>query len=57
MFGIAGWFLNGKVLGRSSQPASQLEAYDSLIPLTSRVETAPRCPLGLNLSLVCRARE
>ena len=56
MFGIAGWFLNGKVLGRSSQPASQLEAYDSLIPLTSRVETALRCPLGLNLSLVCQAR-
>ena len=55
LFGVFGWWLNGRVLRRDLLPRRQLALYERLAPAFRRVETA----LGLRwgLSVVCVARK
>ena len=55
--GIAGWFLNGKVLRRRVLPALQLKLYDRVAPLLARAEAMWKLPVGLSLLAVARATE
>jgi SAM-dependent methyltransferase len=55
--GIAGWFLNGKVLRRRVLPPVQLRLYDRLAPLLARAEGMWKLPVGLSLLAVARAAE
>ena len=47
--GILGWWLNGKVLGRTVPPAGQVGAFNRVVPLIGRIERALRLPFGLSL--------
>jgi SAM-dependent methyltransferase len=55
LFGIPGWFLNGRVLRRRSVPGMQVKVYDRLAPLLARAESAFRLPIGMSLLAVARA--
>jgi SAM-dependent methyltransferase len=55
LVGIAGWFLNGKLLRRRALPALQLRIYDRLAPLLARAEEMWKLPIGLSLLAVARA--
>jgi SAM-dependent methyltransferase len=55
LFGIPGWFLNSRVLGRRVVPASQVQVYDRVAPLLARVESMFRLPFGTSLLAVARA--
>lgn len=52
LFGILGWWLNGRVLKRITPPAGQLGLFERLVPLFRLVEDALRLPLGLSLIAV-----
>jgi SAM-dependent methyltransferase len=54
-FGIFGWFLNGKILGREIIPINQLLFFDSLVPSLFRIEKIFGPPIGQ--SIVCVARK
>jgi SAM-dependent methyltransferase len=49
VFGIPGWWWNGKVLRRTMPPGSQIAAFDRLVPLFRAVESLLRPPVGLSL--------
>lgn len=49
VFGIPGWWWNGKVLKREVPPGSQIAAFDRLVPLFRAVESVLRPPVGLSL--------
>jgi SAM-dependent methyltransferase len=53
--GIAGWFLNGRILKRRALPAFQLKLYDRIAPLLARAEAMWKLPVGLSLLAVARA--
>jgi SAM-dependent methyltransferase len=55
LLGIAGWFLNGKILRRRLIPAAQYGSYNRLVPLLTLLERAVPPPAGL--SLVCVAEK
>jgi SAM-dependent methyltransferase len=55
--GIAGWFLNGKILRRRSLPLLQLRIYDRIAPLLARIEAIWKLPVGMSLLAVARAAE
>jgi SAM-dependent methyltransferase len=54
LLGLAGWFVNGRVLRRSSLDPRQVRAFDRLVPLI-RLEDFVRVPVGLGL--VCHAQK
>lgn len=51
--GVPGWFLNGKILRRRSLSKLQLKIYDTLMPLTRRVDRLLPFP-GLGLIAVAK---
>lgn len=50
---MAGWFLNGVVLGRTTPPEGQIDAFERLVPFLRRFERI--CPLPLGASLIATA--
>ncbi|MBM4387333.1 MAG: glycosyltransferase [Deltaproteobacteria bacterium] len=54
LFGMFGWFVNGKMLKRRRLPAAQLSMYEFLSPLTLAVEKTMKAPAGLSLIAVAR---
>jgi SAM-dependent methyltransferase len=50
--GIAGWFLNGRVLRRRAVPGLQLRVYDRISPVLARLEDQIRVPVGMSLLAV-----
>lgn len=48
MFGLAGWWLNGKVLKRNLLPSGQLNLYNRLVPLFMTIENLTGPPCGLS---------
>lgn len=50
--GIPGWWLNGKVLGRTTPPAEQVDLFNKIVPLLSTLEKSVKPPLGLSLFAV-----
>jgi SAM-dependent methyltransferase len=57
LVGIAGWFLNGKVLRRRVLPQLQLKIYDRVAPVLARAEAIWKLPVGLSLLAVARATD
>ncbi len=55
MFGILGWWLNGKVLKRNLLPSKQLNLYNRLVPLFMLIENLTGPPCGLS-HVVCAER-
>lgn len=49
--GIPGWWLNGRILQRSTPPQAQLRLFDHLIPVAKTVD----CLMPIGLSLIARA--
>ncbi len=52
--GLAGWLLNGRVLGRRVLDERQVQTFERIVPLV-RLEDRLRLPLGLGL--ICHARK
>lgn len=48
MFGILGWWLNGKVLKRNLLPSGQLNLYNALVPAFMAIEDLTGPPCGLS---------
>ncbi|HJQ84982.1 MAG TPA: glycosyltransferase [Candidatus Binatia bacterium] len=56
VLGMAGWFVNARLLGRRSVPGLQARINDRLVPLL-RLERHLGPPLGMSLLAVARARD
>ena len=56
VLGVAGWYLNARVLGRRTVPGVQARFNDWLVPLL-RLERRLRPPLGMSLLAVGRAAD
>lgn len=52
LVGILGWFVNGRLLGKTELPSGQLGLYDRLVPLLFRLERLVGPPAGLSLLAV-----
>jgi len=52
LFGIAGWFLNGKILRRTVLPARQLRVYDRFCRVFRALEEPIGPPIGQSLFVV-----
>jgi SAM-dependent methyltransferase len=50
--GIAGWYLNGRVLKRPTVPSIQAKVFDSIVPLQATIERALKPTIGLSLIVV-----
>lgn len=50
--GIPGWWLNGKILGRTTPPAEQVGLFNKIVPLLSALEGSVKPPIGLSLFAV-----
>lgn len=55
LVGIAGWFLNARILRKALIPETQYAVYDRLVPIIRTVEDHIRVPVGL--SLLCIGRK
>jgi glycosyltransferase involved in cell wall biosynthesis len=53
LIGVAGWYLNSRLLRRRTFPPVQLALYDRLVPLF-RLESRFRLPLGMSLIAIGR---
>ncbi|HUE39403.1 MAG TPA: glycosyltransferase [Candidatus Binatia bacterium] len=53
LLGVPGWYLNSRVLKRTSFPPVQLALYDRLVPLF-RLESRFRLPIGMSLIAIAR---
>ncbi|MBI2963763.1 MAG: glycosyltransferase [Deltaproteobacteria bacterium] len=53
LLGVAGWYLNSRLLRRTTFPPLQLALYDRLVPLL-RVESRFRLPVGMSLIAIGR---
>lgn len=53
---LPGWWLNGKVLGRTTPPAGQLKLMNRLVPLMRAVDRLARPVVGLSLFAVAERR-
>jgi SAM-dependent methyltransferase len=51
---VAGWLVNGKILGQTTPPAEQLAAFERLVPLFKWLERALPVPAGVSLIAVGR---
>lgn len=55
MIGIAGWFLNNRMLKWSEESATQIGFFDRFIaPWAERTERLVRPPVGLSVIAICR---
>lgn len=52
LFGIAGWFMNGRVFRRKTFPILQTIVFDGLVPFLARAESLLRLPVGMNLTVI-----
>ena len=50
--GIPGWWLNGKVLSRTTPSSAQVDLFNKLVPTLSKIEAKIQPPLGLSLFAV-----
>ena len=57
VIGVAGWFVNSRVLRRSQLPAWQFRCYDALVPWLKRIERVTGTPIGQSLIAVARPSE
>jgi len=48
-FGTVGWWLNGRLLGRSGPPSGQIRTFDGMVPLLRRLDMISRVGIGLSL--------
>jgi len=53
LLGVAGWYVNSRILKRTTFPPVQLTLYDRLVPLF-RLESRWRLPIGMSLIAVAR---
>jgi glycosyltransferase involved in cell wall biosynthesis len=53
LLGVAGWYLNSRLLRRTTFPPLQLALYDRLVPLF-RLESRFRLPIGMSLIAIGR---
>ena len=47
--GMLGWFVNGRLFKRTTPPAMQVSAFDSLLPVVKLVDRLNPLPFGLSL--------
>ncbi len=52
--GAAGWWLNGKLLGRTTPPAPQIALFERLVPILRPIDALFRRTAGLSLIAVAR---
>ena len=50
--GIAGWWLNGRLLGRAGPPAAQISLFETLVPVLRGLDVLTRFGIGLSLFAV-----
>ncbi|MGH2518950.1 MAG: class I SAM-dependent methyltransferase, partial [Chloroflexota bacterium] len=50
--GVAGWFVNGRILRRALIPSAQAGLFDRCVPFIERLEAAHPPPVGQSLVLV-----
>ena len=50
--GVAGWFINGRILRRTLIPSTQAGLFDRCVPFIERLEAAFAPPIGQSLVLV-----
>ena len=50
--GIAGWWLNSKVLKRTTPPSEQVSLFDKVVPVLNAIENSVKPPVGLSLFAV-----
>jgi glycosyltransferase involved in cell wall biosynthesis len=53
LLGVAGWYVNSRILRRTTFPPVQLAVYDHLVPLF-RLESRFRLPFGMSLIAIAR---
>ena len=53
---MAGWFINGRLLGRVTPPEGQIATFERLVPFLRRFERLFRLPLGASLIATARVR-
>jgi hypothetical protein len=53
--GIAGWFINARVLRRQTIPAGQVDVFERLVPIARAIDGWATPVVG-GLSLICIAR-
>ena len=46
---MLGWFVNGRLFKRTTPPAMQVSAFDSLLPVVKLVDRLNPLPFGLSL--------
>jgi SAM-dependent methyltransferase len=56
LLGIPGWYLNGRVLERTTLPPLQVRLYDAVAPALARLEARVELPVGLSLLAVAERR-
>lgn len=47
--GIPGWWLNGRLLHRTTPPAEQIDWFDRAVPMLAAIESRVPVPIGLSL--------
>lgn len=52
VLGIAGWWLNGKILKRSAPPSGQVSLFNRMVHLARPIEATLKPPVGLSLFAV-----
>lgn len=50
--GIPGWWLNGRLLQRTTPPAEQIGWFDRAVPMLAAIESRVKMPIGLSLFAV-----
>ena len=56
LIGIAGWFLNGKILKNDLISTSHYSLYNRIVPVISKVESLVHPPIGLSVVSVATKR-
>lgn len=52
--GMFGWFLNSRILNKTTQSAQQVRFYDRfVVPVVSRIESVIKPPFGQSLFAIC----
>lgn len=53
--GILGWWLNGRVLRRTTPPSGQVSFFNKILPIAAVIEEKLRLPVGLSLISVSQS--
>ena len=56
LIGIAGWFVNGKILKNDLISTSHYSLYNRIVPVIAKVESMIHPPIGLSLVIVATKR-